>query len=144
MNTNLEEERKLAVLGVARSSSQVVEKVSEALQLLLQKRQTLEEKMLSTYFIAVGECHASILGSLFSCLLNPNGPQVESKIIVTLTEVTEDALCSLSNFLKAAMYDLNYLEQYFEHDFYAELLHSKLKERTEEAVNKIRDSSQAL
>jgi len=144
MNSSLQEERNLGILGAARSSSQVVEKISEVLRLLLEKRQTLEERMISRYFIAIGQYHASILKSLFCSLFNPTGPQVESEIIVKLSQVTEDALSSLSKLLKAAMYDLNYLEQYFEHDFYAELLHSKLKERTEEAVNNIWDSSQAL
>jgi hypothetical protein len=130
MNQELPEEVFNALLGVSKQSSQLLGKISDSLQLLLEKRITLEEKMIRDYYLQLAYTHSEILRELFFCILNPDRTLVESKIIAELTEVNEKILLRLDEFLKAATHDLNYLEQYFEHEFYKDLDQSNLKARS--------------
>ena len=131
MNQDLPEEVLYALLSVSKQSSELLGKISESLKLLLEKRITLEEKMIRTYYLQLAQTHAEILKRLFFCILNPDKGLVESKIIAELTEVNETILVRLDVFLRAARYDLNYLEQYFEHEFYEGLEQSNLNGRSE-------------
>jgi hypothetical protein len=130
MNQELPEEVLNALLGVSKQSSQLLGKISDSLQLLLEKRITLEEKMIRNYYLQLAQTHSEILRELFFCILNPDQTLVESKIIAELTEVNEKILQRLDDFLKAANHNLNFLEQYFEHEFCEELDRSNLIHRS--------------
>lgn len=131
MNQDLPEEVLYALLSVSKQESELLGKISELVKLLLEKRITLEEKMIRTYYLQLAQTHSVILKRLFFCILNPDKTIVESKIIAELTEVNEKILAGVDDFLGAARHNLNYLEQYFEHDFYEELSQSNLKSRSE-------------
>jgi hypothetical protein len=131
MNQELPEEVIHALLSVSKQTSELLGKISELLRLLLEKRITLEEKMIRNYYLQLAQTHSDILKSLFFCILNPDKTIVESKIIAELTEVNEKILVGVDDFLRAARHNLNYLEQYFEHDFNEGLAQSNLKARSE-------------
>jgi hypothetical protein len=141
MTETIPDEVLYALLGVAQQGGQVVEKTAAAIQLLLEKRVTLEEKMIRSYFLEVAQTQSLILKQLFFRILNPDLIQVESKIIEELTEVNGKILLQLESFLKAARHDFNYLEQYFEHEFHEELVRSDLKERSEAVLQAIASGS---
>jgi hypothetical protein len=140
MKQNLPEEVLNALLSVSKQSSDLLGKIAEALQLLLQKRITLEEKMIRAHYLQLAQTQSEILKRLFFCILNQDKTIVESKIIAELTEVNEKILAGLDDLLKAARYDFNFLEQYFEHDFCEELAESNLKSRSEALLDALSKS----
>jgi hypothetical protein len=105
----------------------VIKKISEALSILIDKRVTLEEKMIKSYFLKL----ASALGRISEQLLTVLAAQeasIESETLTKLVRIADEVNDKLEAFLKAARYDLNYLEQYFEHQFASELERSHLLE----------------
>jgi len=137
----LADEVDYAFLGATRQIGRALNLISEALQILLEKRTTLEEKMIRSYFLELLPVQNSIAGCLIAKLgksaENPQGSEIESEIIAELTTLNDAIIEAVESFLKAARYDLNYLEQYFEHSFYAELQSSQWKERISEIATKI-------
>jgi hypothetical protein len=113
MSKELPEEVLNAVLSVCDQCSQVLGKIAE-----------------SHYYLQIAATHSHILQKLFCLILNPNEAPVESNIIGDLTELNGKILSQLDAFLQAAKYNLNYLEQYFEHEFCEDLERSTLKEQS--------------
>jgi hypothetical protein len=108
------------ILSLLRQCSQAVENIAEALQILLEKRSTLEEKAICAYLLEIAQLQAAVSSQLIGVLRQSNAELAESELL-RLTDLNESLLENLAGFLKAAKYDFNYLEQYFEHDFYEQL-----------------------
>ena len=127
-----------AFLGISRQIGRALALIAESLQILLEKRTTLEEKMIRSYFLDLLPVQNSIAGYLIAKVRdNETHPEIDSNVISELTTLNEAIIEAMESFLKAARYDLNYLEQYFEHSFCEELQNSQWKERITELAAKI-------
>lgn len=105
----------------------VIKKISEALSILIDKRVTLEEKMIKSYFLKLASAQGHISEQLLTVLAQ-NEPAIKKETLTELVRIADEVNDRLEKFLKAARYDLNYLEQYFEHQFASELERSHLLE----------------
>jgi hypothetical protein len=120
---------KLLLVETLLKCSNVINNIAQALKILLAKRATIEEKMITLYFGQLASSQAQILSQICRLILEPDS----SHVLVAVKPVSElaDSLnVTLTKFLKAATYDLNYLEQYFEHGFYDMLSGSKFLEES--------------
>lgn len=105
--------------------NRLVDKISDAIFLLANKRVTLEEKIICHHFHLLASGYAQLTAKAHNVLaqgkqLRPDGCLPELKIFNAEVEAQLDEL------LKIIKYDLNFLEQYFEHD-YANRLQEKHK-----------------
>ena len=127
---------KLRVLWLLFQSSSIVKNISEALIILTEKLVTLEEKMIKTYLTKLAAAHGEIIENIFS-----NLDKVHKKASKTslseLAELDDKLLASIEDFLKAARHDSNYLEQYFEYDFYRSLKDSSYLEDSERMLKSL-------
>jgi hypothetical protein len=83
--------------------------------ILNDKRETLEEKMIKRDFQRTTVALSRCLERLHDlCLVND---QAGHPLLQTLEVILIDLKSAVSEFLKVAQYDLNFLEQYFEYDF---------------------------
>jgi hypothetical protein len=121
------DDQKLRLVEVLLKCSMVIKKISAALAIMVEKRATLEEKMIKSYFIRLASVQGQVSERIVTALAAKEGA-VGRTILSDLDTVADKILSSVDDFLKAARYDLNYLEQYFEHQFYSELETSKLLE----------------
>jgi hypothetical protein len=111
--------------------------MSEVIEVLSEKRETLEEKMIKTYFHKF---------SISCCLCIQKVHQIFQKNPVALTGQSIEILQALNQELGAALrellkivrYNLNFLEQYFEYDFNAKLHNEFLfQERLEQVLDQL-------
>ncbi len=130
---------KLRVLLLLFKSSSIVKNISEALIMMAEKRTTLEEKMINAYLTELASAHGQIIEHIFSNLSKIN-KKVPKAILAELHELDDKLLASVEDFLRAARHDLNYLEQYFEYDFYRSLKDSKYLEDSERILEAIATS----
>lgn len=108
----------------------VIESINSELALLESKRVTLEEKMIKQYLHDLAIQHSTVIGDLHSLLSNKRGELLKDEWLEDLRQLNVEMLLSLGELLKATRYDLNYLEQYFEYDYYQRLQNeSKFLER---------------
>jgi hypothetical protein len=99
----------------------LIDKVSESLLLLAGKRATLEEKIIARQLKSIASALASLLKEIFIALADAKAVAFEDAL-GALRETNLKLDEALSEFLKIARYDPNFLEQYFEHDFCRRLL----------------------
>jgi len=137
MNENLPDEAKYAYFGVIRQCAKILDQLAEAMQILLEKRVTLEEKMIRSYFLELANAYASIAATIVSTMEQKDASLIEAVFIAQLTKLNEAVIETVEEFLKAARYDLNYLEQYFEFDFYGKLQFSDFKEKANEFAHQL-------
>lgn len=100
--------------------AQALSLIAEALILLSEKRETLEEKLIKTYFARLSICCSSCLEKTIRLSqgrsapgLTPPGEELEPLL--------EELLTALQESLKVVRYDFNFLEQYYEHAFFQKL-----------------------
>jgi hypothetical protein len=105
----------------------VIKKISDVLAILIDKRATLEEKMIKSYFSKLASAQIRIIEKILTALEATENP-ISEATIADLRRIADDIVLLVDGFLKAARYDLNYLEQYFEHRFYGDLQSSQLLE----------------
>jgi hypothetical protein len=109
-----------ACLTEVRRIAALLDKIAESLLILGAKRATLEEKSISAYLRQMAARYGRIIGQLSS-----PGPDSNTLLshdtLMELSNVTGRAAQALDDLLRAARYDANYLEQYFEYDFNARL-----------------------
>ena len=116
--------------------AEVISKVGEAVILLSDKRVTLEEKMIRRYLHELSAIAAQAIRAIH--LLTRDGASCEDEIFGGLDQITGQILDSLNELLKVAHYDLNFLEQYFEKQFYDNLINqSRFIERFREIERKL-------
>ena len=134
MNFKLTPFRQRYFLHLNHAAKVVLEEISQVVLLLSNKRQTFAEKaikneldsfaILETQFIAV--LTESIERK--HCLLN-------SFHIRRARQLNNELSLQLKAFLKAAEHNLNYLEQYFEHDFCSRLYERRLRYQFSEILS---------
>lgn len=113
-------------------------KIDEVIGRLCEKRVTLEEKMIRTYFhkvtinnLTLATSFHQLLASFYSVGIKARNEK-KSEEIVNLGKGVQELLPdtreyltkldgTLEELLKVLRYDLNYLEQYFEHGYYSKL-----------------------
>ncbi len=110
-----------AWLEEIRRMSSIIDKICEVLLVLTGKRETLEEKMIFRHLHTI----ASRLGLIMSVAHAALADRKEFSTPDVLGGFRDLGLKMqevLDDFLKAARYDPNFLEQYYEHAFYARLV----------------------
>ena len=117
---NTGEEHHIRLVEELLKCGTVINKISEALSILVEKRATLEEKMIKSYFIRLASAHSKAFEKLLEVMADGEA-QLPERTLSDLASVAERANTMIDKFLKAAKYNLNYLEQYFEHQFASEL-----------------------
>jgi hypothetical protein len=108
-------------MALANQLALITAKVGETVILLCEKRVTLEEKMLRAYLHDVAVICADILRRVHA--FTKDGAKSESEIFDELHTLSGEITLQLDELLRIVRYDLNFLEQYFEHDFYDKLVH---------------------
>ncbi len=112
-------------LKAIKSSTVVINAANKVLELLTDKRSTVAEKAIQVY---LDRC-IKLENELISYLCNASNGNLSSEYCQKLRLINIRLSKQLKSFLKAAEYNLNYLEQYFEHDFWLELVNQKFTER---------------
>jgi hypothetical protein len=116
--------------------AQIMRLVADCVSTLADKRVTLEEKMLRAYLHNLAIIGAKCAARVHE--LTRDGAKSDLEIFSELSVVTEETIVALSELLKISRYDLNFLEQYFEHGFYNKLLNEyKFIERLESIESKL-------
>ncbi len=110
------DEHYVAWLEELRAINKLIDKISEAIILLSNKRVTLEEKIICHHFHSLAAEYAKLCATAHNLLaqgkqLRPDGCLPELKMFNGEVDTVLDEL------LKIVKYDLNFLEQYFEHDY---------------------------
>jgi hypothetical protein len=103
-------------LTEAERMGQLIESLSQSLLLLANKRATLEEKMIAAQFGGIAAALSALLSRLFA-MLNEGKQKEYQDAFGALRETNLKLQSVIDDFLKIARYDLNFLEQYYEHDF---------------------------
>ena len=118
-------------LKATKTANLVIEKVTRVLSLLLMKRATLAQRAIQAELLLFARLEALLIASLTKSLADGAGTW-DVGDCRRLRLVNSKLNKQLRAFLKAAAYDFNYLEQYFEHDFWLELKNNKFAEQLTE------------
>ncbi|MBP9091797.1 hypothetical protein KBI23_12300 [bacterium] len=135
---NLEEEERVkGILLVLDHCLTLTIKINEIISRMTEKRVTLEEKMIRTYFHQFAANLVSCAASIHQSLANAYGDgttrhEQKTQAIVTLagellarSNALEELLGAseviVDDLLKILRYDLNFLEQYYEYGLYTKL-----------------------
>ena len=143
LHSTIEEENVKAIVELADKNLSLVKKIHEVIGRFAEKRVTLEEKMIRSYFHGLAcqlmQINARIherLGENYTkpsqSALNTSELSLWHKAIEEGLKALRQALKPLENqqtqltvqldeILKVLAYDLNFMEQYFEHGFYSRL-----------------------
>jgi hypothetical protein len=104
-------------------TAQILLRINEALIILDAKRVTVEEKMISSSFHQLSITLSKIIACSEKMIGEDSESRINGHLIEELRILNAETLEALDDFLKAARYDLNFLEQYYEHKF-LERLHT--------------------
>ncbi len=109
-------------LAMAQSNelAAIISKIGKTTILLSEKRVTLEEKMLRRYLHELAVIAAQLIADLHASIAS--GAKSETVLFSEIGVVSGEANTALDELLKVVSYNLNFLEQYFEHDFYDKLV----------------------
>jgi hypothetical protein len=99
-----------------RQINKLIDKISEVVQLLANKRVTLEEKIICHHFHMLASEYSKLCANAHNFLaqgkqLRPDGCLPELKMFNSEVDAT------LEELIKIVKYNLNFLEQYFEYDY---------------------------
>jgi hypothetical protein len=114
-----ETERLDNALRQANQLAEIITKAGTAIVLLADKRVTLEEKMIRSYLHNLSIESARLIATIHT--FTKDGAKGESQIIDDISASASQIHAVLDQLLKVVRYNLNYLEQYFEHEFYIKL-----------------------
>ncbi len=117
--------------------AEAVALMSETLAILNTKRETLEEKMIKSYFHKLSISSCDCMQKVHQ--VYQSTPQaLADRSIEEIHTLNEDLGRELRELLKIVRYNLNFLEQYFEYDFNARLHNDFLfQERLEKVIAKL-------
>ncbi len=135
---NLEEEERVkGILSVLDHCFSLATKINEIVSRMTEKRVTLEEKMIRTYFHQFAANLVSCAAAIHQSLANAYGDgttrhEQKTQAIVALaaellnlSNALEELLAAseviVDDLLKILRYDLNFLEQYYEYGLYTKL-----------------------
>lgn len=113
-------------LGEARFTAQVMGELDEALILFSSKRTTLEEKMISSYFHKMVAGYAAILNKLHLQLCDRKEPLFNERGLESLRTLNLRVREAVGYLIKALRFNFNFVEQYYEYDFYTRLSQKEL------------------
>lgn len=100
---------------------EIIQLIDDVVAGLAEKRVTLEEKMIVNYLKEL-----SSKTRLASEALAGTGSKRHScDVLPELQELAFETKASLRDLLKIINYNLNFLEQYFEHEYYESLVYEK-------------------
>jgi hypothetical protein len=128
VNIEVDNSLMLSYLKSAQSLSVVIKKISKVQSVLLDKRTTVAEKAIQEELALCAELESFFLHSL-SRAVKKKCFYISENNCLKLRQINIKLKKQLKAFIKAAKYNLNYLEQYFEHDFWLELTHNKFAEQ---------------
>lgn len=100
--------------------SKINEQIGEALTSLSEKRVTLEEKMIRMYLHQLAAQSGDVIREAHLLLTSQSEAMTDS-MLDELRSLTSEVLAVVAELLKMIRYDLNFLEQYYEYDFYSRL-----------------------
>lgn len=154
---NLEEEERVkGILSVLDHCFAVATKINEIVSRMTEKRVTLEEKMIRTYFHQLAANLVSCAAVIHQGLANAYGDGstrheektqaivAEALELLTLSNALEGLLGAseviVDDLLKILRYDLNFLEQYYEYGLYTKLTNEcDFTSRSHELLKTIRE-----
>lgn len=134
------QEALLRLAPILKDALRVQESILDALLKLKDKRITLEEKMITRYLHYWSASLLKLLAVVHEDLAVGKGSlnKEEATSFISLNQSMLEALFELH---KAIDYDLNYLEQYFEHGFFLRLEQElRFPERLTELAFKLAES----
>ncbi|MGD9682146.1 MAG: hypothetical protein AB7W16_13250 [Candidatus Obscuribacterales bacterium] len=131
-----------AVLETVKSLSAAADLIDETILSLLEKRATLEEKMIRRYLVRLAVRTCKVRQSLYGMLADPSlSIEATGESLNELRGLGGEVNEVIGSLLKMIRYDWNFLEQYFEHEFYGRLINEhRLDERLAKAEQKLNQS----
>ncbi len=128
VNTDMANSLSLTYLKSIQSLTVVINQLSKALYVLYNKRLTVAEKAIQEELALCAELESFFLYTLMAALKKKRN-FLNKADCLKLKQINIKLNKQLKAFIKAAKYNLNYLEQYFEHDFWVELTNSKFADQ---------------
>jgi hypothetical protein len=95
--------------------------IMQVMNILAAKRVTLEEKMITAHLKDLAETYDDI-GKRSDLLQKTFEQDPFENILENFHTLNVEISSTIESFLKMANFNLNFLEQYYEHDFYDKLL----------------------
>lgn len=141
VNAELNNMLTLNYLKSMQSISTVIKQISKVLAILADKRITVAEKAIQEELTLCAELESFFL-YLLSKTLKEKRYCLSEDDCLKLRQINIKLNKQLQAFIKAAKYNLNYLEQYFEHDFWLELTNSRYAEQLSHFKNEIETKKQ--
>lgn len=109
------------VLELTLGCGDLISTTSRSLFMLRQKRRTLEEKAISSYFHKAIQRVSAIVLVLHESLEHGQENKLDDAELLLLQATIRDLQSRVDELLKILRYNLNFLEQYFEYDFFGKL-----------------------
>lgn len=110
-------------LYLSKQVAHIIGTIDDTLLLLTEKRTTLEEKMIAKYFHELAEHYGRLAACIHHHCLKTSEETLPSG---NLREDTYNLNCrvksTVDELLKIVRYNFNFLEQYFEHDYFESLV----------------------
>lgn len=129
------------LLKSAAECARLIELMDEALLALGGKRRTLEERAISDYFAGLVIAYAEIIAFLHMKL---DQAEPLAQALTELGALNAEFSNDVNELLKAIRHNYNYLEQYFEYDYYSRLsCECAYAVRLDALKKKLHDSSSA-
>ncbi len=120
-----------------KEANQATELITVTLLSLKDKRVTLEEKMIKSHLHELAELLSSISVQMHK-RFRVESYDIDKDTISNLRVLTGEILANVASLKKITDYNLNFLEQYFEHDYYATLVQEyRFKERLLETISSL-------
>lgn len=108
-------------LSETKRIGELIVQISRVLIALHEKRTTLEEKMISRYLQDLLAGYGRVL-EYVNTLLNDEKVHIGAELFGELSNLNSSVLSVIEELLKMIGYDLNFLEQYYEHAFLDRLI----------------------
>ena len=108
-------------LDISLKCGDLVTSLSRSLFILRQKRTTLEEKAIARYFHQSAQLLGLIVSKLHLALGEDADANLRHSTLDLLRSTVQDLQTRVDELLKILHYNVNFLEQYFEYDFYNKL-----------------------
>lgn len=109
------------ILEVTLTLGELIAAISRALFILRQKRRTLEEKAIARYLHRAAHLLGLMAAGLHELLEQGGEQRVDCNQLEQLSTTATDLKQRVDELLKILHFNLNFLEQYFEYDFFAKL-----------------------
>jgi hypothetical protein len=131
------EHTETAWLAEVKQLAEAIGMMSEVIEALSEKRETLEEKMIKTYFHKFSISCCVCIQNVHQ-IFQRNPLALAGQSIEILHALNQELGAALRELLKIVRYNLNFLEQYFEYDFNAKLHNDFLfQERLEQVLDQL-------